>query len=194
MKRAVQVNPDGSWRTDANGNPLLIRPDPEFEVEDVMTDSDIMAFTLASNREAHGSSSMGIKGSVVAGEDVDERLHEYLEKYHIYTHSKATTFFNRENDDYIATIGSANLNPRSLDDNDHQDSEMNIWWSGEPRVTGLRNSLWTHHLGLSGSSFDVETSWAEKAWENLETIMRARDRSISGTVVRLDVVDRWDQL
>ena len=143
----------------------------------------------------HNPTAVELRAMAAAQETVRETEYgNLMVTTEVTARSKASTFINRGNDEYIATIGSANLNPRSLDDNDDQDSEMNIWWSGELRVTGLRDRLWDHHLNLSGSTFDVEVQWAERAWENLETIMHARDRSITGTVVRLDVVDRWNQL
>jgi phosphatidylserine/phosphatidylglycerophosphate/cardiolipin synthase-like enzyme len=67
----------------------------------------------------------------------------------LYLHSKICIV-----DDLFATIGSANINGRSLE----MDTELNIGWFHNKRVRDFRLRLWRHLLGSARSS-DIDT-WA----------------------------------
>lgn len=192
----IALNPDESRQRDANGNFVYVDPNPPLRVDEVMTRSDIMTYTLVSPAERRpDGTARDVTPSIVSGEDVEDRAHEYTLPRHIYTHSKAATFFNREKNIYVGTIGSANINPRSLDDQTHhQDSEMNIWWSRKEHVEAFRKKLWAHHLQVADPDLADEPAWIDAGWRNLVDIMHARNTRLNGTVVRLDVVDRYDQI
>jgi hypothetical protein len=191
VNQAIRVNPDGSWQRDAAGHPVRFKQNPVLEAGNVMTKGDIMTYTLVTTRVAQPTGYSNIHPSVLSGESMENRLNLFCERHHTYCHSKAATFFNRQRGRYVATIGSANLNPRSLGDGqDSQDSEMNVWWSGRRPVLDFRARLWTHHLRNSDPLAVDEGVWAENGWNNMINIMHARDRALEGDVVRLDVVDR----
>src|SRR5205085_9856691 len=57
----------------------------------------------------------------------------------IYVHSKVAII-----DDIWTTVGSANLNKRSM----HDDAEMNVSTLDAELAQGLRLMLWAEHLGL----------------------------------------------
>jgi hypothetical protein len=165
----------------------------EFYVKDVLTESDIMAFTLVSTHKG-GQSKERLK--VKIGTNVKKTSHRYLNNNGIYIHSKASFFREGEDENatYWATIGSANLNNRSLtgDQSGYQDSEMNVFWShnGEKdnKIIEFWANLWGEHAGCGFNP----SSFRENAWENLIDIQ------LSGKakhhIVRLDVVERYLRL
>jgi hypothetical protein len=193
VNQAIVLYPNGTWKRDANGKPVRMQPNPVLAVEDVMTKGDIMTYTLVTTREVTGASGAfhDIRPSVFSSEDIRDRLHLFLKRYQTYCHSKAATFINRQYGNWMATLGSANLNPRSLDDRrNYHDSEMNIWWSGQAQVEAFRSRLWTHHLRMGDPLAAHEQEWAQSGWNNKIDIMQARGSPLTGDVVRLDLVDR----
>lgn len=187
---ALKLNPDETFYLDPQGNRVQISF--SLKAEEVMTRSDIMAYTLITTLKRDGTD---ILPNTLSGSDVRDRLHEFLAPNHVYVHSKSSVFLNKENDLYIGTIGSANISIRSFDDaGDHQDSEMNVWWTGKAHVEAYRSKLWVHHLRLPNPQLADENQWQTLGWQNLRDIMLARGRRLDGDVVRLDVIDRMDKL
>ena len=161
-------------------------------MQDVITVSDIMSYTLVSNYHRNGQQILPRAPNL----SPRDRVLTFVKENEIYVHSKCAIFQNRERGgESWATIGSANINRRSLGRADGtQDSEMNIWWRKEPGIDRFRQRLWEHHLGPRAPALLDEEAWDTRAWWNLRAIMEGVGTPLKGHVVRLDVVDRYDHL
>jgi hypothetical protein len=116
--------------------------------------------------------------------------------------SKCSIFLNCQSDTEIqhwVTIGSANISPTSLGLNGEQDSEMNVWWKHSKRDSDKKNmikelllNLWSDHLGVKNMQKIDINLWKENGWKNLFNITNGQP--IDGSVVRLDVVERYRHL
>jgi phosphatidylserine/phosphatidylglycerophosphate/cardiolipin synthase-like enzyme len=171
---ARKLRSDGSVLTD-RGQPVL--ETRTFDADEVMTDSDIMAFCLVADGNARSG----------RGRDY---VRDYLLHQEVYVHSKAALFLNAEPEPSYATIGSANLNPRSLADGGSQDSELNVWFAGRARVEALWRSLASEHLAGIAAADVRPQNFLEQGWDNLRRLFRGQP--VNGNVVRLDVADRYD--
>ena len=160
--------------------------------EDVLTVSDIMAFTLTAT---HADNTVPQPIPYPAGTP-RRREKDFLIANHVYCHAKVAFFHNDRGNTFIGTVGSANLNARSLGGWDARaarvnaavdspDSEMNVWFKGRQATTQFRDELWTHHL----KGAPTIERWLEQADENLRKILRGSG-TLEGHVVRLDVVAR----
>ncbi|MFN0247694.1 MAG: hypothetical protein ACKV2T_12480 [Kofleriaceae bacterium] len=143
------------------------------EVQNILTDSDIMSFCLVGAR----TSRTGM------GQDF---VREFMLSFETYVHSKCALFLNDDDRPCYATIGSANLNPRSLGNAGAQDSELNVWFAGRDRVEALWKNLAGEHTGATDPT---PRGFAGQGWENLRRIFMGG--TPSGHVVRVDVADRW---
>jgi phosphatidylserine/phosphatidylglycerophosphate/cardiolipin synthase-like enzyme len=193
VENAVVVDEDtGAWQYVPDPtNPGRLIPQRHsgplvFSVEDTMTDSDVMTYVLASNTR-YGSTPVGPMGPTPR-----ERVRHHLLEHEIYNHSKCTLFLNPGGGGHAATIGSANLNRRSLDDDGDQDSEMNVWWRASDHIEQFRKQLWAHHLEFSDPDLADYTAWKDQAWSDYLALREGR--TPRGHVIRLDVVDRSDHL
>jgi phosphatidylserine/phosphatidylglycerophosphate/cardiolipin synthase-like enzyme len=183
IEDAVVLGNDGAPTT--NPPTLVTRT---LRAHNVLTDSDIAAYTLvATERSLPGGGRDRVPldhpGPAAA------RLRAFMDTYAIYIHSKCSIFYKCEPAGRNwATVGSANLNPRSLGqlDPDETDSEMNMFWREDQRVREFLDALFAEHADLGG--FDP-VSWQRRSWRNLESIMRGGG-NLQGSAVRLDVVDR----
>jgi len=162
-----------------------------------MTVSDIMAYTLVSNMKADNAPNNPQNSNTP-----NNRYRNFLLNSNIYIHSKCSIFLNCQSNTEIqhwATIGSANISPTSLGLNGEQDSEMNVWWKHTERDSDKKNmikelllNLWSDHLGVKNMQKIDINLWKEKGWENLFNITNGQP--IDGSVVRLDVVERYRHL
>lgn len=172
---------------DPTGNTVVQQT---FSVGEVMTESDIMAYTLVCNEEITGNGAIQPISIQSTGSPQD-RLREYLYKYGIYIHSKCTLFlWGEPGNQYWGTIGSANISPRGLDRNGDQDSEMNIFWKKQETVESFCQTLWNEHAGLGDIN---HLGWVRRGRGNFNNIMSGSG-GLDGSVVRLDVWDRMKHL
>ena len=199
IKNAVKLAPAGradktpnaEWKylTTPNGNkaPDTV-PSITLRVDEVLTVSDIMAYTFISARETgQKPNNPDSSGSP------QERFRRFLEKSNIYLHSKCSIFLNRDQAGrHWATVGSANISPNSLDYEGDQDSEMNVWWQHQEGIEKFILDLWREHLNDKGLRNADAALWAEKGWKNLFSVMNGRP--VDGAVLRLDVVERYGHL
>jgi phosphatidylserine/phosphatidylglycerophosphate/cardiolipin synthase-like enzyme len=133
-------------------------------------------------------STFGLKVSVAMLQTcgLDQGLWRYRE---VYIHSKLLLV-----DDGFLTLGSANLNQRSM----AVDSEINIATDDPSHARDLRRRVWMQHSGGlisggSGSSFEIQQAFA--AWEKLMAANKAkklaksenaRDKKMTGFLLPLD--------
>jgi hypothetical protein len=176
-----------------------------LRIGDCLTDSDIMAFTLASTQTdltAGGSFHSGMAGAVAGvpvSADGRDTAHEYCRKYGIYIHSKCSLFREAGNGGppmYWATIGSANLNDRSLigraGSRGQPDSEMNIFWSDGGTTTNTIIEFWDGLWREFGVTQWDPAQFHRVAMENLLNIQRTG--RAQALVTRLDVVTQYRKL
>ncbi|HEY7124264.1 MAG TPA: phospholipase D family protein [Ktedonobacterales bacterium] len=99
----------------------------------------------------------------------------------IYVHAKVGLV-----DDQWATVGSANLNSRSLS----HDAELNLAVLDNAFARGLRLSLWAEHLGLLGYA---HTGWPAPAALPLpEPMITPRDEALRALLAPLDLQAQLD--
>lgn len=202
IRNAVKLAPAGQpdktphaewkYRITPNGNktPDTV-PSVTLRVDEVLTVSDIMAYTFISARETEQK-----PNNPDASGSPQERFRRFLEKSNIYLHSKCSIFLNRcQSGRHWATVGSANISPHSphsLDYNGEQDSEMNVWWQHQEGIEKFILDLWREHLNDKGLQNADAALWGGKGWKNLFSIMNGRP--VDGAVLRLDVVERYGHL
>ena len=200
IKNAVKIDSNGNvmHRIGSNGvKELDTVPCVTLQVNEVMTVSDIMAYTLVSNMKTDN-----VPNNPQNSNTPNNRYRNFLLNSNIYIHSKCSIFLNCQSDTEIqhwATIGSANISPTSLGLNGEQDSEMNVWWKHSERDSDKKNmikelllNLWSDHLGVKNMQKIDINLWKEKGWKNLFNITNGQP--IDGSVVRLDVVERYRHL
>lgn len=203
--------PSAEWKnfiTPSGNKTLDTVPSATLRVDEVLTVSDIMAYTFISARET-GQKPNNPDGSVsqqgwfhrflecIKGgrqlTSAQKQFRYFLEKSNIYLHSKCSIFLNSGHGGrHWATVGSANISPHSLDYNGEQDSEMNVWWQHQKEIERFILNLWREHLNDKGLRNADAALWAEKGWKNLFSVMNRRP--VDGAVLRLDVVERYGHL
>ena len=193
--------PDGSKTPDTV-------PSVTLRVDEVLTVSDIMAYTFISARETRQKPNIP-DGSVSPWKWyhwilecikcrrkltlVQKQFRYFLDKSNIYLHSKCSIFLNcNPAGRHWATVGSANISPNSLEYDGDQDSEMNVWWQHQEGIEKFILDLWREHLNEKELRNIDAALWAEKGWKNLFSIMNGRP--VDGAVLRLDVVERYGHL
>ncbi|MEW5849929.1 MAG: hypothetical protein AB2A00_14130 [Myxococcota bacterium] len=159
----------------------------DLRVRDVMTRSRISAYTLLADDASTLAAGLHSIGSSFLAENAG-----------IYVHGKAAVFYERGGG-LSATVGSANLNERSLGlDTPGSllaavDTELNVFWDGASVAPWLEQLVREHTNGKLGADAagGWMTTWDAWAWENLSSAEAGRWPGPSGTrMVRLDVVDR----
>ncbi|MCH7738308.1 MAG: hypothetical protein IH872_13020 [Chloroflexi bacterium] len=160
---------------DMAGNPV---PNFRRKVKDFMTKGGIVTYTLALDDAGDPS-----------GSDANDRQRSYLLDNGIYVHSKAAIFLNNDDRDRtVATVGSANLTARSLDDGGDQDSESNVFWRHHDRIQEFFDNLVSEHTGGPTDSFSIQEA-------GLVSLNHVRTGSGPGRhLVRLDLADRFEHL
>jgi phosphatidylserine/phosphatidylglycerophosphate/cardiolipin synthase-like enzyme len=157
------------------------------KVRDMITTGAIMGYTLANPAKASG----GTMPPVPAGSDAYNR---FLVQNQIYIHSKHSEFFHAGSL-AIYTVGSANLNTRSLGNVASQtdrgnDSESNIFWIPNGHDV-YWNEIWGEHMQqnlLTAPLGAAIQGWEDQGFKNYEAILAGK--AITGRVVRLDSVER----
>ena len=146
-------------------------------VREFMTRSGIVVYTLAKDDAPAPSAS-----------DATDRQRDFLLDQGIYIHSKTAILIDEHNTAHTsATVGSANLTPRSLDDAD-RDSEINVWWRHHDRIRTFYERLVAEHTGGPTTSFDIQEL-------GLQSLNEIRSGATPGRhLVRLDLADRYDHL
>lgn len=186
ISRTTIVTVRDAIQLDDIGAPLVSEPrrTVRLPITDILVEGDVMTFTLVSNEERAGKP---FDMSTFPGTP-QERQHAFLLAHHVYVHAKCGTFVNDVGNTrrFVATIGSANLNRRSLAT---PDTESNIWFSGEAPVSRFRDELWQHALTEAGD----QTLYARRGIENLTTLL-AGAGMLRGHVLRLDLFARWTRL
>jgi hypothetical protein len=83
--------------------------------------------------------------------------------------------------------------------NSEQDSELNVWWRHTERDSDKKNMIKEPLLNLLSDHFGVKNMhkidinlWKEEGWKNLFNI--TNEQLIDGSVMRLDVVERYQHL
>jgi phosphatidylserine/phosphatidylglycerophosphate/cardiolipin synthase-like enzyme len=179
---------------DMKGNPVRQK---KIYVKNTLTRSDIMAFTIVSMHSSKDRREEFNKLSPHPGE-ARTAIHEFCKKYGIYVHSKCSLFREKgaSGDVFWATIGSANLNYRSLEGDDGkrglQDSEMNVFWSISGTEDNKILDFWANLWGEFGANSFDPFLFYDIAWRNLEQIQKHGEPI--APIVRLDVVDRYRRL
>lgn len=212
---------------DSNGNPVeypvachsspncmtkcpVMKVYDNFTVEDIMTRGPIEAYTIAASNSYLSNATTPddryqeffVSSSYLQPLNGIVPNPNYAKGNGVYIHSKASMFAGLDDQTNWATVGSANLNKRSLGGNQcmgindcGNDTESNIFWSS-PSVMDWVNKIWDEHTDgkLNTPSFnDRKTVWQNYAWENMENIRRIKKLE-NGRVVRLDVVLRCKKL
>lgn len=155
-----------------------------MEVEEFLPEGDVTVYTVASS-----------DGAGPTGSDGEDRQRQYLEDHGIYIHSKASIFL-RNDGGHVATVGSANLNARSLrpEGGDEPDTETNVWWTKDREIEAWYNHLVAEHTLFSIPPHGVHDGGnvRKHAFDQLNRI-RTGSRPL-GHLVRLDLADRWNHL
>lgn len=176
ISNALRVGFDGIRIPNTNPEDITLSADK------VLTVSDIMAYTLVSRT-----------GQILTSGRPQNMYRNFLRKNGIYIHSKCSIFLDcKPGGRNWAIVGTANINPRGLDDEGNQDSEINVWWAKKQHVERFLRELWKEHLNKEDNQKADAGFWHDTGWKNLQNIMK--DRKVSSSVVRLDVVDRCKHL
>ncbi len=176
IKNALRVDTDGKRI------PNIDPEDVTLSADKVLTVSDIMAYTLVSRA-----------GQTLTPGRPQSIYRNFLRKNNIYIHSKCSIFLDcKPGGQNWATVGTANINPRGLDDEGDQDSEINVWWEKKQHVDVFLRELWKEHLNKKGNKKTDAYLWRDIGWKNLQNIMNGQ--SVDSSVIRLDVVDRCKHL
>jgi phosphatidylserine/phosphatidylglycerophosphate/cardiolipin synthase-like enzyme len=122
----------------------------------------------------HVAQTLHQKFSVIDGTTARERPRDRVMRYRpIYVHAKVGVV-----DDRWATVGSANLNSRSMS----HDAELNLAVLDQAFARGLRLSLWAEHLGLLDQA---QTGWPAPATLPLPKPMM-RPKALRGILAPVD--------
>ncbi len=185
MKKDSKFEITNALRVDSDGIriPDTIPENITLPADKVLTVSDIMTYTLASRT-----------GQIVLTSSRPQNMYRnFLRKNGIYVHSKCSIFLDcKPGGENWATVGTSNINPRGLDDEGNQDSEINVWWEKKQGVERFLRELWKEHLNKEDNKKADAGLWRDTGWKNLQNIMNGK--SIDSSVVRLDVLDRLKHL
>jgi phosphatidylserine/phosphatidylglycerophosphate/cardiolipin synthase-like enzyme len=155
------------------------------KVKEFLPEGDVSVYTVAAS-----------DGTLPTGSTAQERQRKYLEDHGIYVHSKAAIFLRYGGAGHEATVGSTNLNTRSLRAGSLQpDTEGNVWWAHDESIERWYNALLGEHTGMSvpsGAGVISGHAIRSTAFEQLNRV-RTGQRPLQH-LVKLDLADRWKHL
>lgn len=170
-----------------------LHPLGPLRVRDVLTESHVHVFTLAAD-----------DGLAPDGETPTARVAAFFHatRSGIYIHSKAAMFLDESRGFRLATVGSANLNHRSLGPGARApagpyDSELNVFFDGEAALRWAVRLADEHTRGRVAALPPSAWPAAFETWggENLRALQDGIWPGPNRTrVVRLDVVERCVEL
>ncbi|MCP4255329.1 MAG: hypothetical protein GY775_18385 [Candidatus Scalindua sp.] len=184
MKEDSKFEITNALRVGSDGKriPNTIPENITLPADKVLTVSDIMTYTLVSSTD-----------QILTSSRPQNMYRNFLRKNGIYIHSKCSIFLDcKPGGQNWATVGTANINPRGLDDEGNQDSEINVWWEKKQDVERFLRKLWKEHLNIKENKKADAGLWCDTGWKNLQNIMNGK--KIHSSVVRLDVMDRLKHL